>query len=322
MLSEKPTTIVLGKPAELVLHKDAAKQQLQEKGAALVTCKIISADELAALKSEHAGNKLIEMKEDDSFDDLLEAWMQIKLMTGAIVYEKPKPGEPDLLGAQLESLHRFMLHGPFAQLTKAEVILAFNMNCAGINWESVQHYNRPLDCAFVGAVLRNYRDFKNRMYTRAHYDIVKALRDQPKAIAAPALDLRPIIAADYDHYMAGHLEEIYGCSEKYFYLRRNRYMPTVTAAMWVKWYYKAVAYLERKAERLVGQEWTKRERLSLYQHLQKEGTIKVAEHLHICHTARRLLYLRFFEILKAHGIPELHSPGPWGDYSYAKKANQ
>jgi hypothetical protein len=129
----------------------------------------------------------------------------------------------------LKVVKKFLLtYYPY--LTLAELNEAFEMNAAGMFDEIVSHYNRSLNCEFIGRVLAYYRDYRREQM--AHIIAVRdalpppaELQQQiPQQCAPPTEDdLKSIVETAYTWFKAGR--PIIGAAFIYDYMVKFEIIP-------------------------------------------------------------------------------------------------
>ncbi len=139
------------KEAALAIYKPLNEIQLQQLQENLDT------EELKVILSERNGQKLKYLTEDELHDTVVDIVSEVKLITGAMVYEGAE------LRVQVETIKRF-LFSAFHMLTKEEVLNAFYLNSSGQYGEVYRHYNKELNTEFMGDVLRAY--LRHKVYIR------------------------------------------------------------------------------------------------------------------------------------------------------------
>lgn len=109
----------------------------------------------------------------------------VKTITQSIAVLTGCQIEPALLKATLTMVKQFLVTN-FGHLTVDEVLQAFQSNSVGDKWKRVQHYNRSLNCDYIGEVLASYNDYRSQLMPEIiakHKAIVPAAPEQ----AAPAM---------------------------------------------------------------------------------------------------------------------------------------
>lgn len=188
---------------------------------------------------ERNGRKLKLLNEDDAHNAVVDLISEIKLITGAFVYDG------NMMKAQVEMLKRFLVTG-FGMLSKEEIVESFYMNHQGVFDEVYVHYNRELNAEFTGNVLRAFLKWKA--------GFLREKRDRIIGILAPIK--MPERDIDYDFWKVRVQEDLnilqFKSNEismwhqrKYYTLRKFGLMPFKGISSWF--------YFIRKA--LISQRW-------------------------------------------------------------------
>lgn len=154
----------------------------------------LTTEEIATVTNAIAGIKIKDMHPDELHNVTLKMMGEIKILTGAILHTGEK------LQLQIDVIKRFLfLH--FSMLNQKEIVHAFYLNVCGTFSQVYRHYNRELNCEFIGDVLRDYLSYKVQLRETKGHLIDKAINPNTKLIAAPAIDLptwQEIIQKEYD----------------------------------------------------------------------------------------------------------------------------
>jgi len=193
--------------------------------------------------NEMNSQRLKSLSEDDTFNALVDLWSEIKILSGAILYDK----ESAELQIQLDVLCRFVrTHPSFNSLTVSEIRHAFYLNNQGEYAEVYKHWNKELNAEYVGCVLVAYVKRKKELYSKHGQDILKAIvppaaKSEVKPITIE--EVKAIIQQHYTMYLSGSLEHIYTHDCTYHLLRRLGGIVVTSRQKYYKWI--AVVMAER-----------------------------------------------------------------------------
>lgn len=288
-------------PMAVVQARQRQEERLERYEAgvqALMNSKHLNEVDAQVVRNELNSPMLRWLSEDDRWNELVDIWSEVKLITGAIMYEG------NMAGIQLRMLERFIAYEPqFISLTTAEIRHAFYLNNSGRYTEVYRHYNRELNAEFVGSILLAYMKYKDMLYQRSGKEIKGLLNPpQPKPIhEITQTDWMSYIQQDYEKYKAGQPELIFNCGVKYIFLRKCGLIPLSGRKKWWEWYRNAVCDLELKLRRQTGgsegQSITRSRQIQAWELVRETGIIHRSDHLSVIFHMRRLIYMKFFELI-------------------------
>ena len=248
------------------------------------------------------------LSDDGVHDKLLDVFMEVKVLTGAILH---KPG--DDLVKQIEVLKLFIVSHPvFTGLTVNEVRHAFYLNNQGEYEEVYRHYNKELNAEFIGDVLQAYVRYKNRFY-RAKGKEVKAIvapKDQQPVPVTSESEYREMIQQHYCLYLDDKREWVF-MPDRAYQLLRNYGAITITSRE--HWYHLVGKGMNKRAgygrTSLIGKDgWEKENILKVrrvYEAWEQNGWLPMEEYRMVVHTLRKMLYFHFFETMKYFNIKDI-----------------
>jgi len=168
-------------------------------------------------------------------NDSIDLISEISLVTGARLYD----GE--YLPAQLKVIQRFLLNG-FSMLTKAEIVYSFYLNLQGAFDQVYRHYNKELNCEFVGDVLRAYRIYKSNFIHQKGAKIDHLLIEQKAELITIDYDFwKSVIQDDYQAYCKGDRSLSFWSPRKYYTLRKFGLFPFSGLSTWFWLMKRAIA---------------------------------------------------------------------------------
>lgn len=171
---------------------------------------------------------------DDELQTAVRTFCQyVTVLTGCHI-------EPAATIVTLKTIKNF-LATQYSFLTAKEIQTAFEMNCSGQHWPSVSHYNRPLNCDYIGQVLAAYNDH----YRSEHVlHIGKVLAKTTLELSQPS-DEKPVTDDDrremlqmaYTGYCNAPkmpilgVKTIYGYAERFGLLKKDAWRDDERIAM-------------------------------------------------------------------------------------------
>lgn len=293
--------VIQHQPALVVQARQSQEARLERYEAGvqgLMISKALNEVDAQVVRNELNSPTLRWLSEDDRWDELVDIWAEVKLLTGALLHEGK------MLHVQLRMLERFIASDPkFYSLTTNEIRHAFYLNNQGRYAEVFKHYNRELNAEFVGSVLLAYVKYKAMLYTRAGADIKGLLNPAPSkpVVEITNADWMEYIQQDYDRYRTGQANLIFNCSAKYIILRKRGLIPLSSRKKWWEWYRNALMSLENKLRLETGgsegQRITRGRQIEAWELVRETGIIYRSDHLSVIFQMRRLMYLQFFELI-------------------------
>jgi len=248
------------------------------------------------------------LSDDGLHDKLLDVFMEVKVLTGAILH---KPG--DDLVKQIEVLKLFIASHPvFTGLTVNEIRHAFYLNNQGEYEEVYRHYNKELNAEFIGDVLQAYVRYKTRFY-RLKGKEVKAIvlpkHDTPAPVISES-EYREMIQQHYCLYLNEQPEWIF-MPDKAYQLLRN--YGAISIRDREHWQYLVSKAMGRRAAygrtSLIGKDGWEKENIlkvrKVYEVWEQYGWLSIEEYRMVVHTLRKMLYFRFFETMKYFNIKDI-----------------
>jgi hypothetical protein len=172
--------------------------------------------------AERDGRKLMWLTPDELYDTVIDIISEIKLITGALIYE-----ETQLMKTQVKVIERFLISG-FGMLTQKEIIHAFYMNMEGKYEQVFRHYNKELNAEFMGDVLRSYLQYKLYFRETKGAEIKKLLQLGPKQEINRAIDYefwKQMVQEEYNSYCKGEASLQMWHAMKYYTLRKHGLLP-------------------------------------------------------------------------------------------------
>jgi hypothetical protein len=124
------------------------------------------------IQTERAGSKLKSLTKDEARNSTIHIMKEIKNVSGCIL------NDVDKLDAQASTIQFFLVTG-YGEFTAKEIIHAFFLNAQGKFEEVYRHYNRELNCEFIGDVLNAYKRFKLLIVQKCQELSNKALLQPP-----------------------------------------------------------------------------------------------------------------------------------------------
>lgn len=185
---------------------------------------------MTAVILERNGRKLRSLTEDELYNSVVDIVSEIKLMTGAIVFE-----DKDDMKLQVSMITKFLAIG-FSMLSKEEIVHAFYLNNMGKYDETFRHYNRELNAEFMGDVLKSYLKYKGYIREVRGADITRLLgntAELPAPPTKPDYELwKEMIQAEYDYFRENEQTNQIWHARKYITLRRMGLIPFKGLQTW------------------------------------------------------------------------------------------
>jgi hypothetical protein len=123
------------------------------------------------------GNKLQQLGKEDIHNKVVDLLSELRVIAGAMLVSDEKERT-----AQIEIIKRFLISS-FPFLSKEEILNAFYMNAAGQLDNVYRVYGKPLDCEFLGDVLRAYQKEKSIVWQTWGKDLRTIfIEEQTKAL--------------------------------------------------------------------------------------------------------------------------------------------
>ncbi len=140
---------------------------------------------------------------EDQFELLFKKVIaEIIFITGGKLYSTKTQEDKMMYNAQVKTLKKFISEY-FNFFSFAEVIKAFYMNNAGQFKKIYSHYGRELNIEFIGEVLSAYKEYKQEIFTKHGWELVKLISPD-KQLPAPDQS-----SVDWDNVARGNIEECY-----------------------------------------------------------------------------------------------------------------
>ena len=267
------------------------------------TSKILNESELTVYLNELNSPRLCWLDDDDFHDRIVEMLQEISLLTGAEVYESDWKNE--MLIKTIENLFRF--NSEIMNLTVNEIRNAFYLNHNGTFGKVYTMYGKPISADYVGNVISEYREYKLRPLEK-QWAIDRLLNPPPpKPVPVYTVeDYKAFIQTDYENWKAGNQEYIFLVFEKYLVMRRLGIIIYPNLESWAAWKKRALAKREYNLINQIpinkAEKQTKKKKLELYKAIRETNIIPPEENKSVIHMLRKLVYFRYFELLKEAGV--------------------
>ncbi len=274
----------------------------------LISSNVLSSAELKVYLNELNSPKLCWLTDIELHDFMADLLSEISIMTGAKAYEY------DWQNSMLITVIIKLLKKDDAimALTTNEVSDAFYLNHNGAYPHTHSTYNKEINADYVGNIIRDYRYYKLRSLEK-EWAINKILNPPPeKPIPVyTTADYKKFIQMDYELYKTGNTDYIFNIEKKYILLRRAKIIiyPSPLSDAWKKWYQVALKKREwntyttkpvGEAERL-----TKRKAMEMYHLIKTANIVPQDEHISVVSMLHKLVYFRFFELMKEQKIERI-----------------
>lgn len=231
------------------------------------------------------------LDDDEQYNQLLDVFTEVKILTGAVMYSGKE------LEVQIDVLRRFMAgHQEAKSMTISEIRHAFYLNNFGEYKSVLRHYNRELNAEFIGDILSAYQNLKHHCFNKSRDNIKLLLKPKintAKVIITP-MELEEQIQNDYENFKINKIDLIFCTNSKYYFLRKKRLIQLTSKESWIKNYH--LAFQARKSEKFSSISQTKF-REDLYVKIVSSCYMPLKEHKTIVYLTRRIIYLKFFDII-------------------------
>lgn len=265
--------------------------------------------EITVLRNE-LNSPILKLLTDAEFhSNIIDILTEVKFLTGFILYE-----DREKMKVQLRVIKRYLRScEKFMTLTTNEVLHAFYMNQQGLFSDLHKHYNRELNCEFIGDVLLKYITYKKFLYDRAGQHITNLIEPPQvqKFLPLGQNDWENLIQEDYEKFQHGDTPLIRDTTTKYFFLRRRAMLQYKNRLEYWDWYWRALTKMERDVKRrntaTIGSSVNRKKELEKYDEIRKTGMISRVDHISISHLLRRGVYLNFLEEMSGRGVANIFS---------------
>lgn len=152
---------------------------------------------------------------------------EIKLITGVLIHEG------SMMTAQIKMLKIFLYTG-FGMLTKEEVVQAFYLNLQGKFGETYRHFQKELNCEFLGDVLKAFLKYKLYIRENRGPELTKIMA--PPTVAVNTIDydfFKELIQKEYEHFRVGRNDTQMWHVRKYYTLRKFGLLPFKGLHTWI-----------------------------------------------------------------------------------------